>query len=776
MSMGLLNVQPVAPSTVSDDPALTAKLEVTSPTNGSVPVDEGCWPTGPDSAVLSTTSVVAVVTTPPAISITTPVNGAVYTVGQNVTATYDCSDVASYGLASCTGPVSSGSAIDTSTVGEQSFTVTTSDLNGTSGQQTVSYYVQAVPTGNVIGPIDAGAVTLASGTSCSFGGSACPVQTPPEATYEVTSRVPNGGTLVMGDTFMVQWQIYEPSSPVASGSGALDLNWTLPAPSGTVIDGPVATSDSGLLSAAAGQGTLVGAGQLPPTAGITFVNGLAQTGTGWMYNAVNLPSLAMSWAEVPASEGGTVGLYLDVSYTVKVVTPGIVTLPGFPALAGSNDLTTVPVADPNPPVSFDVIDPTPPSASINSPVNGAVYSFGQIVDAGYSCSDSMVTISSCVGPVANGAPIDTTSAVHGGLHTFTVTATNSVGNQATTEVKYFVQATPPVANPQTFSVPLGASANLSVLSSDTAPDYPLDPASVTIVAPPSDGTASVNADGSITFTDDTTLTEASFDRTGNLNDSFSYEVSDTAGDVSNVTTVDLTVLPQLIVTPIINPSSPSSPSQQSLPEGLTLQQPATQPNDSLHSMSGSTCSGSTPVLTGESQVACGDLAPITITNDGSANSGWTLSGQVSDFVDASAPAGTTCDTPGSYSNQCIPGGDLGWTPSASVQFVLSGSAGVVQAGRVVNPATPTAGDPVLPSGDSNPLAWSSWPKTSSPGDSIAPPSGLHDQSQVLCASPTDASEGSFTCGAGLLLPIPASSAASDGLGYRATLTLTLTLS
>ena len=459
----LLDVQPVGSSTVSDDPALTATLQVTSPSDGSVAVSEVCWPQTSDPNVLSTTSVVSVVTIPPAISISTPVNGAVYTVGQNVAAAYFCSDVASYGVASCDGPVPSGSAIGTSTVGEQTFTVAANDLNGTSQQQTVSYYVQAVPTGNVIGPTDAGTVTLASGTSCSFGGVECPVQTPPEATYEVTSPVPNGGTLVMGDTFTVQWQIFEPSSPTSTGGGALDLNWTLLAPGGAVIDGPVTTSDSGLLSPAAGQGTLIGSGQLPPAAGITFVNGLAQTGTGWTYDAVNQPSLAMSWAELPASGVGTGGIYLDVSYTVKVVTPGTVTVPGFPILTGSGDLTTTPVADPNPPVSFYVIDPTPPSASITSPVNGAVYSFGQVVDAGYSCADSLVTVSSCVGSVDNGAPIDTTSAYHAGLHTFTVTATNSVGNRASTQVEYFVQANPPVANPQAFSVALGSSGELAGL-------------------------------------------------------------------------------------------------------------------------------------------------------------------------------------------------------------------------------------------------------------------------------------------------------------------------
>ena len=61
--------------------------------------------------------------TGPAVTITTPPAGAVYSYGQVVNAAYSCSDAGS-GLASCTGTVANGTAIPTNTVGTRTFTVT----------------------------------------------------------------------------------------------------------------------------------------------------------------------------------------------------------------------------------------------------------------------------------------------------------------------------------------------------------------------------------------------------------------------------------------------------------------------------------------------------------------------------------------------------------------------------------------------------------------------------------------------------------------------------
>jgi hypothetical protein len=87
------------------------------------------------------TLTVKIDTTPPSISITSPTNGATYTLNQPVAASYTCSDPESSPAPSCTGPVASGSNIDTASVGSKSFTVNSTDAAGLSSTQSVSYSV-----------------------------------------------------------------------------------------------------------------------------------------------------------------------------------------------------------------------------------------------------------------------------------------------------------------------------------------------------------------------------------------------------------------------------------------------------------------------------------------------------------------------------------------------------------------------------------------------------------------------------------------------------------
>lgn len=79
---------------------------------------------------------------PPAIAITTPADGAVFSLGQVVIADYACQDAAGgSGLASCDGPVPSGSAIDTTAVGAHAFTVNAADHAGNQSTLTHTYSV-----------------------------------------------------------------------------------------------------------------------------------------------------------------------------------------------------------------------------------------------------------------------------------------------------------------------------------------------------------------------------------------------------------------------------------------------------------------------------------------------------------------------------------------------------------------------------------------------------------------------------------------------------------
>ena len=79
-------------------------------------------------------------TTPPAITIAVPGDGATYKLGEQVWAAYSCADRAS-GVNGCKGDVASGAPIDTSSYGMKTFTVTAYDRAGNVARKTNSYAV-----------------------------------------------------------------------------------------------------------------------------------------------------------------------------------------------------------------------------------------------------------------------------------------------------------------------------------------------------------------------------------------------------------------------------------------------------------------------------------------------------------------------------------------------------------------------------------------------------------------------------------------------------------
>jgi Ca2+-binding RTX toxin-like protein len=84
-------------------------------------------------------------TTDPQITITTPPQGATYTLGQSVAASYSCTDADS-GVASCQGPVTNGANIDTSSTGTKTFTVDATDNAGNTNTVSHTYTVNAPTT------------------------------------------------------------------------------------------------------------------------------------------------------------------------------------------------------------------------------------------------------------------------------------------------------------------------------------------------------------------------------------------------------------------------------------------------------------------------------------------------------------------------------------------------------------------------------------------------------------------------------------------------------
>lgn len=109
-------------------------------------------------------------------------------------------------------------------------------------------------------------------------------------------------------------------------------------------------------------------------------------------------------------------------------------------------------------IDVTVRDATGPAITVASPA-ASTYALQQPLTASYSCTDEASIVATCLGPVANGASIPTSSA---GTHEFTVTATDTLGNTSSTSVTYVVaKAVPtltwsaPAAIP--FGTPLGAA-------------------------------------------------------------------------------------------------------------------------------------------------------------------------------------------------------------------------------------------------------------------------------------------------------------------------------
>ena len=89
----------------------------------------------------------------PHITIATPADGATYAFGQPVLADYSCTDDTA--VASCSGDVATGEAIDTSAEGVHEFTVVAEDSLGHETSATHHYTVGAPPPGHAVGTVTA---------------------------------------------------------------------------------------------------------------------------------------------------------------------------------------------------------------------------------------------------------------------------------------------------------------------------------------------------------------------------------------------------------------------------------------------------------------------------------------------------------------------------------------------------------------------------------------------------------------------------------------------
>jgi mannan endo-1,4-beta-mannosidase len=115
---------------VAIDPSGLAVVAWTIPGAGGNPVVQAAFSDG----------------TAPSVDLRAPADDATFVQGANVNADYSCSDEAGgSGIVSCTGTVASGAAIDTSTTGAHSFSVTATDRAGNTTSVTHTYTVTEPP-------------------------------------------------------------------------------------------------------------------------------------------------------------------------------------------------------------------------------------------------------------------------------------------------------------------------------------------------------------------------------------------------------------------------------------------------------------------------------------------------------------------------------------------------------------------------------------------------------------------------------------------------------
>lgn len=302
--------------------------------------------------------------------------------------------------------------------------------------------------------------------------------------------------------------------------------------------------------------------------------------------------------------------------------------------------------------------------------------------------------------------VDTTSGA--------ITFIDPAASFATTQI--VVPPAAPVAADDTASVGAGQSVSINVVANDSDVNGDLDPSTVTIVSAPAAGTATPNPDGTVTYTN----TDATA-----LSDSFTYTVADSLGQVSNVATVTVGILGDLCDATTAACDLSQVVEVQVIGATMTMEQ------------AGALVSLDAITLNGQPQTTGGSLNGLTVVNARGTDAGWSLTGQMSgDFSDGTGDGVCPASDPSTWDNHCIPGGNLGWTPSAAVAHEqIPGDVATVNAGGAVGPYSP----------------------------------GL-DSAQGLCSAPATQSGGTFSCGGGVSLAIPASAAAGT---YSGTLTLTL---
>lgn len=124
--------------TSTGSPGLSFNTRVTGTLVGTLNPSLSCFP-NPSPTLHST--LISNDTNAPVATITAPVANQSVAKNSTVLANYSCSDGTGVGVATCVGTVANGAAINTSTLGAKTFTVTASDNEGKVSTTSVTYTV-----------------------------------------------------------------------------------------------------------------------------------------------------------------------------------------------------------------------------------------------------------------------------------------------------------------------------------------------------------------------------------------------------------------------------------------------------------------------------------------------------------------------------------------------------------------------------------------------------------------------------------------------------------
>ena len=184
-----------------------------------------------------------------------------------------------------------------------------------------------------------------------------------------------------------------------------------------------AVDSAGTVAVSANKGNYFEA-KPPPTlpGGVTVTLDGLKDANGWFVGDVRVTITGGGDVQFEASVDGQPFVVVASGEPFNVTGDGIHTV-RFRGSDGSAGIVVI------------AIDTTPPTITIDTPPNGAVYELGQAVPSGYSCTDVGSGALSCDGPVPSGTNIDTSTA---GSKTFHVSATDAAGNASSLQHTYTV--------------------------------------------------------------------------------------------------------------------------------------------------------------------------------------------------------------------------------------------------------------------------------------------------------------------------------------------------